>query len=138
MQIERYLDSAREKLGGISDYALAKKLDLTRSHLSSIRLQKRSMPAHAAFKLAITLELDPAEVLADIEAQQEPNAERRKFWEGFLLRARPLAAVLMLAYACTASYASGPGTRGGLDATQVATAVAAAAVLLWALMVRII
>lgn len=138
MKPAEYLDRARQKLGNISDYQLAKKLEITRGHVSAIRNGARSMPAHAAFKLAITLELDPAEVLADIEAQQEPNAERRKFWEGFLSRARPLAAVLMLAYACTASYASGPGTRGGLDATQVATAVAAAAMFLWALMVRII
>lgn len=64
-----------------------------------------------AFLVAITLELDPAQVVADLEAQREKNPKRREFWSGFIRRA---AAVVVLA--CTLAL-----NFSGLSETEAAT-----------------
>jgi len=38
------------------------------------------------FQIAITLELDPASVIADLESQRDKNPARAAFWRSFLLR----------------------------------------------------
>lgn len=113
MKTNEYLDTAKEKLGGISDYELAKRLEITRGFVALIRSGQRSLPNHAAFKLAIMLELDPAQVLADIESQREKNPKRKAFWTGFLSRAASLLLVSTLALASIGIYAPGQGATSG-------------------------
>lgn len=45
------------------------------------------MPLHLIYWLAVTLEKDPAELVAQAEIAREKNPERVKFWSSFLSRA---------------------------------------------------
>lgn len=96
MTPNEYFDAAKQRMGIASDYELAKRLDIGRNGLPEMRAGKRNVPLDVAFKLAITLELDPAAVVADLESQREKNEKRRSFWAGFLQRAAAVAAL-----ACT-------------------------------------
>lgn len=116
-----YLDAAKEKMGLSSDYELAKRLGIPNANLPGMRRGERNIPLDVAFKLAITLELDPAQVVADLEAQREKNPKRREFWSGFIQRAAVVAALV-----CTLGL-----SFSGLSETEAATlggaAVSAAA-----------
>lgn len=115
MKPNEYLDAAKARLNLESDYALAKALDCLPNHVSEVRSGKRHVPLDVAFRLAITLEMDPAQVVADLEEQREKNAKRRGFWRSF----RSHAACVALALACmlgalhSATSGSGQGARGG-------------------------
>ena len=114
MQISDYLDAAKKRLSVESDYELAKRLGVGRAALCGIRKGNRAVPLDVAFKIAITLELDPAVVVADLEAQREKNEERRAFWSGFLSRAAAVAAlVCTLALSYSGISAKEAATLGG-------------------------
>jgi hypothetical protein len=87
MSPAEYLDAAKARLELKSDYALAKKAGINKCWIPGIRKGDRAVPIQTAYWLAITLEKDPAEVVADLELQREKNPERIKFWSGFLSRA---------------------------------------------------
>lgn len=123
-----YIDAAKEKMGLSSDYELAKRLGIPNANLPGMRRGERNIPLDVAFKLAITLELDPAQVVADLEAQREKNPKRREFWAGFTRRA---AAVVVLA--CTLAWSF--SDISGDAAVTLGGAVAASADLLCALRV---
>ena len=111
----QYLASAKVKLGHISDYELAKRWQLDDGYISKIMRGKRPINAHVAFLIAITLELDPATVLADIESQQQ-TGKTGEFWRGFLSRVRGLGLVVLytLALVISGGTASEPAKAGGL------------------------
>lgn len=121
MKPSEYLDAAKEKLNIQSDYELMKRLEDNPRNSTGYREGKRAIPIATAFKLAITLELDPAQVVADLEAQREKNPKRREFWSGFIQRAAVVAALV-----CTLGL-----SFSGLSETEAATlggaAVSAAA-----------
>lgn len=75
----------------------------------------RAVPLDIAYKLAITLQLDPAEVVADLEAQREKNPDRAAFWRSFMQRARTVAAMVAftLALSFSGSYGNGQAAHGG-------------------------
>lgn len=116
-----YLDAAKEKMGLSSDYELAKRLGIPNANLPGMRRGERNIPLDVAFKLAITLELDPAQVVADLEAQREKNPKRREFWSGFIRRA---AAVVVLACTLALNFSDISGdaavTLGGAVAVSAA------------------
>jgi len=97
MKPTEYLDAAKKKLNVTSDYELAKRLDVPRQSIPAIRKGARHLPLDLAFRIAIALEMDPAQVVADLESQREKNEKRRGFWTGFISR----AASLMIVTACT-------------------------------------
>lgn len=97
MKPAEYLDAAKARLNVTSDYELAKRFAVGRSVISMVRTGERSVPLDVAFRLAIVLEMDPAQVVADIESQQEKNPTKRSFWTGFISR----AALVLMAVACT-------------------------------------
>lgn len=111
-----YFDAAKARLNITSDYELAKRLGLHNGNLADMRKDKRAVPLDVAYKLAITLELDPALVVADLESQREKNESRRAFWSGFISHAR--AAAVMLACMLVWSFSGGVGSEqralGGL------------------------
>lgn len=111
-----YLDAAKLVLKVGSDYALAAKLDLSRQLVCMWRKGTHFPDAYACAKLAITLSLDPAEVIADIQQQAEKNPARAEFWRSFLLRARCIAALVLCTLALTFSGGQGsePAGLGGL------------------------
>jgi len=109
----QYLDAAKERIQVSSDYELARRLGMPKQHISAWRSGKRSPDAYACAVLAITLELDPATVIADVQQQAETHAGRKEFWRSFLSRAGKVAAVLCtlasLAFAGFGSVQAGSG-----------------------------
>jgi len=115
MKPSEYFDAAKERLNIESDYALAKALELPPQSIPAMRKGTRNVPLDVAFRLAITLELDPAQVVADLEEQREKNEKRRGFWRSFQSRAVCTAAVLgiTLASLLFAIYGSVQNPLGG-------------------------
>lgn len=131
MTPSEYLDAAKKTMGIESDNELAKRLETTRQRISGYRSGQQAVKAETAFRLAITLKLDPASVLADLESQQEKNPKRAEFWRSFLSRAA-LVAVL----ACTLAWSS--TVTSGSAAAALGGMLAASAAILYARWVRII
>lgn len=117
MTPSEYLDAAKNRMAIESDYELAKRLETPSGHIAEMRSGKRGMPLAVAFKLAITLQLDPAEVVADLEQQREKNPARKAFWSGFMSRARLVAVAVLctLAVSYSATFANGAATHGGFS-----------------------
>lgn len=82
-----YLDAAKEKLGNVSDYELAKRLEITRQRVSDIRHNRLPLDNFTAFRLAVILEKDPAGIVADLEGQREKDEKKAAFFRDFALRA---------------------------------------------------
>jgi anti-sigma-K factor RskA len=127
-----YLDAAKAKMGVESDYELAKRLEIPNANIPPMRRGERNVPLDVAFRLAITLELDPATVVADLESQREKNAKRRDFWTGFIRRAAVVAAL-----ACTLALNFSATSEVG-QATLSGVVVSSALALLLAYWLRII
>lgn len=126
-----YLDAAKAVMNITSDNELAQRLGTTRQRISGYRSGQQHISAETAFKLAITLNQDPAMVFADLESQREKNPKRLEFWRSFLSRAAMLALIAStLALCFSGIYATGPGPLGGL--------IAASAAFFYAVRVRII
>lgn len=112
MKAAELLDAAKQRLLLKSDYALAKAIDINKGWIPAIRRGERAVPLDVAYRLAITLERDPAQVIAELEAEREKNERRAAFWRSFLSRAAQLAGV-----ACTLALLS----FGGSGSTQAAS-----------------
>jgi len=115
MKPAEYLDAAKQRLNITSDYELAKRFNVGRAAVSEMRTGIRAVPLDVAFRLAITLEMDPAQVVADLESQREKNPERRNFWTGFISRAAMVIGVMACTLALNFSGMQGNGaaTHGG-------------------------
>ena len=114
MTPNEYLDEAKKAMGVESDYELAKRLEMSNKHLPAIRRGERAMAIDVIFKIAITLNLDPAGVIADLESQKEKNEKRLSFWRGFLSRAAIVGAIVCtLALSFSGMQGSGHATHGG-------------------------
>lgn len=115
MKPSAYLDAVKAQLNIQSDYELAKRLEVGRGRIVEMRTGTRPVPIDVAFKIAITLQLDPSQVIADLEEQREKNAKRRDFWRSFLSRASmgiaALACTLVLIF--SAMSGSAQGASGG-------------------------
>lgn len=107
MKPSAYLDAVKAQLNIESDYQLAKRLEVGNGRIVAMRDGSRPIPIDIAFKIAIALELDPAQVIADLEEQREKNEKRRDFWRSFLSRAPMLIAVLACTLALSFSAISG-------------------------------
>lgn len=117
-----YLDAAKEALGGISDYALAKRLGVSQPSISILRSGKRQPDNYVACTLAAILGIDPLEIIAAAELAREKDEKKREFWQGFWnQRFGKLAVCLALVGMLLG--AANPSLQGASDA--------AAALLLW-------
>jgi len=121
MKPAEYLDAAKARLNLKSDYELAKALDLSNKTIPAIRKGERHLPLDVAFRIAITLEIDPAQVVADLEEQREKNPKRQGFWRSFSSRAARLSAVLActLALLLSATFGSVQAGIGGAIRRQL-------------------
>ena len=97
MDINAALDEIKRKKGLDTDYKLAKALEINTGRVADYRQGKRIPDAYAAARIALALELEPLEFLAEIEAATEKNETRRRFWQDFLLRRRQGVCCLVLA-----------------------------------------
>lgn len=109
-----YLDAAKKVLEIKTDNALSVKFEMNSGTIAEVRQGKRGVSVELAFKLAITLNLDPALVVADLESQRTSKGKRGEFWKGFLSRAALVAAlVCTLAWNFSVMPGSEPGRVGG-------------------------
>jgi transcriptional regulator with XRE-family HTH domain len=120
----QYFDAAKAAMGVTSDYEFAKRMETNQGTISGIREGKRGVPVELAFRLAITLELDPASVVADLESQQAKES-KQAFWRSFLSRA-----ALVGALACTLAWSSFVTSEAAAVATGGLVAASAAVFLL--------
>jgi hypothetical protein len=97
MKPAEYFEAAKARLNLQSDYALCKRFDIPNASMPAMKNGTRAVPLDVAYKLAITLEIDPAQVVADLEEQREKSPQRKAFWTGFIQR----AAMLIVTAACT-------------------------------------
>lgn len=126
-----YLDACKAKIGVESDYELLKRINDDPRHSTGYRNGSRAIPLATTFAIAITLELDPATVVADLEAQREKNPKRRDFWAGFIRRAAVVAALV-----CTLGLSFSGISEG--EAAALGGAMAASAAYFLARQLRII
>lgn len=94
----------RHKIG--SDYALAKRLGITRSVVSAYRTGKRNLGEDVAVTVADLLDVDPGYVLACMEAERTTHPAARAAWERMadLVKRHGAAAIFVLAAAPLALY----------------------------------
>lgn len=116
MKAAQLLDAAKERLSLKSDYALAKASGINRSWITGFRNGSRAVPLHLAYWLAITLERDPAALVAELEEEREKHEGRKAFWKSFLSR----VAVQMLAcYTLVfASFGTGGNAQAGIGGNK--------------------
>lgn len=95
MKPAEYFEAVKARLNITSDYELAKTFGVGNGRIVQMRTGERPVPVDIAFKIAIALQQDPAQVVADLESQREKNASRQEFWRSFISHAR--AATVLLA-----------------------------------------
>lgn len=91
-----YLDLTKAKLGIESDYALAKRLELSKGAISTIRLQKGFIGEDTAIKIALILRIDPVEILAATAAERTKNAMAKTVWRDLSERLSTATACILL------------------------------------------
>lgn len=116
---EKYLDALKAHWGGVSDYRVAKNLDVSTSAVSRWRTVDDSFSPETAKKVADALETDAAVVVIEAEIDRAKTAEQRAIWEQILRRLTATAAVVCLAVAGLAApspahAASGLSNDGGI------------------------
>jgi transcriptional regulator with XRE-family HTH domain len=75
-----FLDAVSAKLGGASDYAIAKELGVTRSAVSRYRNGHGGFDDETAVKVARVLDIDPGAVLTAAHAERSKSPEIRRMW----------------------------------------------------------
>ena len=125
------IDKAKENTGSRSYYELSHKLDISEANLSRSRSGKQVPDFYACTKLAITVGMDPAEVMAEFEMQKEKNETRRAFYRDFLSRARKATVVGILALISIGFCLKGPAGDGGYQMVNGAAIAATLGALLY-------
>lgn len=96
MNAINYIDAAKEKLGNISDYALAKRLGRQGSWISRYRSGRgEAFDDKAAIEIAEILDIDPLVVIADMHLQR--RQDNHEFWESVKSKAGHAAVVMAIA-----------------------------------------
>jgi transcriptional regulator with XRE-family HTH domain len=75
-----FLDAVSAKLGGASDYAIAKELGVTRSAVSRYRNGHGGFDDETAMKVARVLDIDPGAVVTAAHAERSKSPELRRVW----------------------------------------------------------
>jgi transcriptional regulator with XRE-family HTH domain len=101
-----YLDQLATAKGIKSDYAIAKKLGISKQAVSNYRNRKASFDAYIAAKVAEELQIPEIEVIAAASAERAAKKKRSaeaKYWENLWNRVRSgtqaLAVILAVVFA---------------------------------------
>src|SRR5579871_1792453 len=89
----RLLDRAVKLCSPATDYQLAKRLGIANTTIARCRKRGGTLDNMAAWKLAKMLEMEPAQVIAYIEADRAKDDNKRAFWTAQLPRALPSIAI---------------------------------------------
>lgn len=82
-ETQELLEAARAELGNVTDYRLAKVLEIPRQRMSEYVKGTENADAYACVRLAIVLNRDPLEVIAQVEAASARSQVKREFWARF-------------------------------------------------------
>lgn len=92
-----YMDELRAKLGVDSDFKALHALGVNhRQQISKWRQLHGTFSEELSLKVAIALEIDPAEVILSMQIQRETNADVKKIWERLAKIALASAAALAI------------------------------------------
>lgn len=98
----QWLDAAKKK-HGLSDYALAPLLGISRSQMSKYRGGADFLSDDAAIKLAYLLNMEsPAEIVASAHAERAKSEDVKAFWSAWAERLGGVAAGFLIAVGATA------------------------------------
>lgn len=95
MQVIDLLEKVKAKTGATTDYKLSKVLEISDARISDYRSGKRIPDAYACTKIALALEMEPIEIIAEIEAETEKNEQKRNFWRNFKLRSGKATVIIL-------------------------------------------
>jgi transcriptional regulator with XRE-family HTH domain len=84
MNTSDYLEKAKACLGISSDYALAQRLGVTRSHISALQCGRKHFSDDLAFQIAQITGIHAGIVLADTYRQKSTSPEHIKVWSDVL------------------------------------------------------
>jgi len=76
----QFLDAISRKLGGASDYAIAKELGVTRAAVSKYRNGISFFDDETCLKVARILDIDAGAVALAVHAERTKSPEVRKMW----------------------------------------------------------
>jgi len=114
MRTRQYLDAICARYQ-VSDYRAARLLGVTKQAVSGYRSGYRSFSDAAAIKAAQLLDLDPAEVLIDVQAERTKDENARRILEKVAraLHRSAAAAVVVALPLLAGALLHGEGTPGG-------------------------
>lgn len=81
MNTIEYLALAKTKLGVTSDYALAQRLDITRSYMSKLMSEKSHLSDELAQKIAPIVGVHAGIVMIDMHRQRASTPEEINVWK---------------------------------------------------------
>ncbi|OCS48825.1 DUF3693 domain-containing protein [Ralstonia pickettii] len=90
-----FLDAISAKLGGASDYAIAKHLEVTRASVSKWRNGHGGFDDETAIRVARILDIDPAIVLFASHAERTKTPAAKGVWMALANRFAPNFEVLL-------------------------------------------
>lgn len=76
----RYLDRLAAHLGGVSDYRIAKVLQVGHSRISNYRTGRSTLDNAIAWKMAELLGIDAREIIAALEADRAKDQDGKQVW----------------------------------------------------------
>lgn len=81
-----FLDALKARNGGLSDYAVAKVLGVTRGAISHYRNNRSFLDDTTAIKVANLLKIEPGYVMASCHAERAKSADEKAAWMAVLSR----------------------------------------------------
>lgn len=94
-----FLDELEARLGGITDYAVAPFLGITRSAVSRYRKGKDFLGDSTAIRVAELLEIDPAVVLASVHFERAKKDAEKAVWKEIFEKLGGIAAAVVIGIA---------------------------------------
>jgi len=75
-----YMDLAMKSAGITSDYALAKRIGVTRQYVSMLRRERRPVSEEIAEALGDVIGVAGIVIYAEVQAERAKTKEKRRFW----------------------------------------------------------
>lgn len=94
-RVSELIEAARQKEGVGTNYALSKKIEIPENRLFDYENGKHMPDDYAITRLALCLELNPMDVLAEVRSETEKNEKKREFWRNFRTRAAMQCALVV-------------------------------------------
>ena len=107
MDTADYLDALRKKFNKPSDYALKDILGFHRQEISNYRTKKRAFGRDRSLKIAELLDLDAAQVFADMEIQRTKCPAEKEVWKRISKTFGHAASLVFVGFLLTSSYGAG-------------------------------